>query len=431
MKIAIIDAEIIGKKKHRFPNLVCMKLSAYYKSKGADVELKTNYDNLESYDKVFISKVFTETVVPGEPEDKSSKTSENIAEWYSDNLFLKQSNIEYGGTGFFYDKAVSLPEEIEHTFPDYSLYDNWIKTSIENGAKPNEFEYYTKHSIGYATRGCFRKCKFCVNREYDYSYRVGRIEDFLDKKRPYICLLDDNFFACGEWKNIIEEIKATGKRFQFKQGLDERLLTPDIVSEICTWKYHKEFIFAFDDIRDKKIIEDKLKMIYKTCPNFKRELKFYIFCGYDRNEKYDMMFWEQDIRDLFERIRILIKYNAKPYVMRYEKIYTSIFKGFYSAVTSWCNQPALFKTFTFRMFAICRGMSKKGYKKYKRDFEGYLRDGGRKGATWRDMESLERQYPDIAEKYFDMCSISKAGQEGGTDAYGKDKSYNQRQRRFF
>lgn len=33
MKIGIIDADLIGKKKHYFPNLVCMKLSAWHKKK--------------------------------------------------------------------------------------------------------------------------------------------------------------------------------------------------------------------------------------------------------------------------------------------------------------------------------------------------------------------------------------------------------------
>ena len=132
-KIAIIDADIIGKKKHRFPNLCCMKLSSYHKQMGDSVILKTDYDNLDVYDKVYISKVFTDTEVPGEPEDKSEKTSENITEWYADNEFLKQKNIEYGGTGFFYDKAPPLPDEIEHIMPDYHLYDNWVNNAIQGG----------------------------------------------------------------------------------------------------------------------------------------------------------------------------------------------------------------------------------------------------------------------------------------------------------
>ena len=64
MKIGIIDADLIGRKKHRFPNLACMKLSSYHKKKGHTVELLISYDNIEQYDKVFISKVFTDTQVP-------------------------------------------------------------------------------------------------------------------------------------------------------------------------------------------------------------------------------------------------------------------------------------------------------------------------------------------------------------------------------
>ena len=31
MKIAIIDADLIGRKKHRFPNLASMKISGWHK----------------------------------------------------------------------------------------------------------------------------------------------------------------------------------------------------------------------------------------------------------------------------------------------------------------------------------------------------------------------------------------------------------------
>lgn len=56
--IAIIDADLIGKKKHRFPNLACMKISGYQKEQGNEVTLKLDYDNLSAYDQIFISKFF-------------------------------------------------------------------------------------------------------------------------------------------------------------------------------------------------------------------------------------------------------------------------------------------------------------------------------------------------------------------------------------
>ena len=47
-------------------------------------------------------------------------------------------------------------------------------------------------------------------------------------------------------------------------------------------------------------------------------------------------------------------------------------------------------------------MRKNGYRLYKRDVEGYLRDIGKKGSEWRAMEAIENQFPAIAERYFDF-----------------------------
>ena len=115
MRIGIIDADLIGRNKHRFPNLASMKISGYYKALGNEVSLLLDYQDLNQYDKVFISKVFTDTYVPQD--------------------VLNLNNVEYGGTGFFYDKAEPLPCEIEHHMPDYNLYDEWVKIQLESGVK--------------------------------------------------------------------------------------------------------------------------------------------------------------------------------------------------------------------------------------------------------------------------------------------------------
>ena len=146
MNIAIIDADLIYRTKHRFPNLACMKLSAYYKSQGNDVHLKLDYENIDQYDKVFISKVFTDTEVPPLPTD--------------------DPRIKIGGTGFFFDQAPDLPDEIEHHMPDYHLYDDWVSEKLTAGGKRKDFTYYLDYSIGFLTRGCFRQCEFCVNKNY-------------------------------------------------------------------------------------------------------------------------------------------------------------------------------------------------------------------------------------------------------------------------
>ena len=126
MVVAIIDADLIGRQKHRFPNLVCEKISAYYKEKGAEVHLKLDYENLSNYDEVFISKVFTDTPVPDWIANAVNMDSGEV------NL---PGNIHVGGTGFFFDHSPNLSDEIEHHMPDYHLYDKWIASKIEAAKK--------------------------------------------------------------------------------------------------------------------------------------------------------------------------------------------------------------------------------------------------------------------------------------------------------
>ncbi len=46
MKVAIVDGDLIERKKHRFPNLASMKISAWEKEQGNDVELVTEWEYL-------------------------------------------------------------------------------------------------------------------------------------------------------------------------------------------------------------------------------------------------------------------------------------------------------------------------------------------------------------------------------------------------
>ena len=366
MKIGIIDADLIGRKKHRFPNLVCMKISGYYKRLGNDVELKTNYDNLDKYDKVFISKVFTDTPI--------------------DESILRLSNVKYGGTGFFYDKAEPLSYEIEHTIPDYHLYDEWVEEKINNGENKKNFEYYLNYSIGFTTRGCFRQCPFCVNKNYKRVFKHSPLEEFLDKDRKYICLLDDNILGYSGWKEIFEELNKSGKRFQYKQGMDERLLTQEKCEIILNSNYIGDYIFAFDNIEDKDIIIEKLKLWNKNRTKKGDTTKFYVFCGFDRQDKYDEEFWKQDIIDTFERVKILMKYGCLPYIMRHKNYENSPYKGTYINLARWCNQPQFFK--------------KKSYREYCE--ANQARTKIVVCSAMRYLLQIEEKYPEIAKEYFDL-----------------------------
>jgi hypothetical protein len=313
-QIKIIDADLIGRKNHRFPNLACMKISGYHKSLNDDVELIVNYEQIikDNYDKIYISKVFTDTEIP--------------------NWILEFPNVEWGGTGFNYDEADPLPNEIEHHMPDYHLYDNWISEMIDDGHKRNEFEYYLDYSIGFTTRGCFRKCSFCVNKKYDKVVFHSPIDEFLDVDRKYICLLDDNILGYYDWENIINKLIKTNKPFQYKQGMDIRLMTDKKAEKLSKCKYRGDYIFAFDNYDDKELIEEKIKIWRKYTS---KSTKFYILCAYDEYEVYDENFWITDIINIFKRIFILAKYDCKPYIMRFNKFQESPYKGMYINLASW------------------------------------------------------------------------------------------------
>lgn len=366
MKIAIIDADLIGRKKHRFPNLACMKISSYHKKNNDEVTLKTDYNNLNLFDKIYLSKVFTDTEIPNEPIEKSNKNHKTIIEWYANNTFLKHSNVSYGGTGFFYDKAPNLPDEIEHTMPDYHLYDKWISEKVAEGAKLSEFKEYTDYSIGFLTRGCFRKCEFCVNKKYNKVNKHSQLSEFYDASRKKVCLLDDNFFGCSDWNPLLLELKATNKPFKFKQGMDERILTKEKCELLFSCKYDSDPYFAFDNIDDYQLIEEKLKILRQTTD---KQCIFYVLCGFDRKGKYDSDFWRKDIFDTFERIKLLMKYKCLPYIMRFEKYQESPYRGMYINLARWCNQFSFFKKKSFREFCISAGDEKSSCQKYMRNFE--------------------------------------------------------------
>ncbi len=374
-KLGIIDADLLDNGT-RHPNLACMKISAYYKDKGYNVSLLDSYENLDSYNLVFISKVFTFTKVPMTIFKRGICKDINHPE---DSL---KKNIRIGGTGFYYDKAEDLPYEIEHHMPDYSLYEDYILEKIKNGEPRSRYVDYLDFSIGFATRGCFRKCDFCVNKKYNNVFIASPIKEFFDESKPKIYLWDDNFMASPDFNSILDDLIATGKPFQFRQGLDIRLMTGEKAMRLAKVKYYGDYIFAFDHIEDKDIISRKLEL-WRRYSN--KSTKLYVLTGYDSQD-------EVDIKNTFERIKILMKYGCLPYIMRYEDYKNSRFNSMYIQIARWCNQPQFIK--------------KQSFRQYCEDNERYHRmkkkDVVKNCACYQTMLDFEEEFPDIAKEYFDL-----------------------------
>ncbi len=381
MNIGIIDADLLGRSKHRFPNLVCEKLSGYWNEQGAETHLLMDYDHVDDYDLVYISKVFTDTPVP---------------DWVIDDA-SRPEHVFIGGTGFYFDKAPNLPNVIEHHMPNYDLYNDFIEADVEKARLAKEaegeefkeknyrmgFKEYTDYSIGFLTRGCFRKCGFCVNKKYDHVFVHSPLHEFYDSNRKKICLLDDNFLGCPRWRDLLDELRSTGRQFKFKQGLDERLLTEEKCEMLFSSNYDGDYTFAFDNINDYDLIKSKLEMIRRYYNG--NYFKFYVLVGYESTDA-------TDIENAFKRIALLMDYGAIPYLMRYQNKNDAPWRrsehsDMYIQMARWCNQQAVYKQTSFREFA-------------ERSQERHMTEGTL-CAPMRALQSFEKKYPEISKKYFD------------------------------
>ena len=131
MRIGLIDVD-----SHNFPNLPLMKLSAWHKANGDTVEW---YEPLfhsygEPLDKVYMSKVFSFS-----PDYQYCINAKEVVKGGSGYCISLKDGKE------IFDKSndIELPYEIEHIYPDYSLYN------------------ITDTAYGFLTRGCPRGCHFC------------------------------------------------------------------------------------------------------------------------------------------------------------------------------------------------------------------------------------------------------------------------------
>ena len=330
MKIAIVDADLLdGSRKHRFPNLACMKLAGWHKARGDDVHLILGWGAVvegSSYSRVYISKVFSDTSLPDG--------------WQS------IPDMTCGGTGF--PKAGKLPNEVEHFMPDYSLYGVWVETQRRKSVPESALKYFTSHSIGYTTRGCIRKCSFCINKHSSKVERHSPVKEFVNSNRPCVTLLDDNILAFADWLNVFDELEQTGLHWEFKQGLDFRLMTTEKAKALANANYSGDFIFAFDSISDKAVIERNLKTVWK--PYIRQgvhKTKFYVLVGYDREDIYDERFWLDDLKGAFTRIRILFRHGCYPYIMRHSNSDGSRYSWFYGVLSMWCNQIRVVEHMSF------------------------------------------------------------------------------------
>lgn len=298
MRIGLIDVD-----GHNFPNLALMKISAYHKSKGDDVEWW--WGELEYYDVVYMSKVFSAEY------SKDAHTPMNCGK------------VIKGGTGYcislqngkeVFDKTKNtlLPPEMEHVFPDYSIYPQY------------------DFAISMTSRGCPNNCAFChvSAKEGKCSVKVADVSDFWNGQKE-IKVLDPNITACREKRELFKQYCETKAIIDFTQGLDIRLIDDDDISDINAMRI-KGIHFAWDNPKQD---------LTSQFEHYKAKAK------HKPHGTYGMVYvltnFNSTMEENLHRIYTLRDLGYNPYIMVYNK--PSAPKEIRD-LQRWCNNKFIFKS---------------------------------------------------------------------------------------
>lgn len=210
------------------------------------------------------------------------------------------------------------------------------------------------------------------------------------------------------FKKVMDQLVATGKSFQFRQGMDIRLMTDEKARLFRDVKYYGDYIFAFDhyrkdDPKEWKQVEQTIRGLEIWKKYVTRETKLYVLVAFDSID-------ERDIEGAFWRIKTLMEYGCLPYIMRFEDYKKSRFKCLYTQLARWCNQPSFFKKMSFRQYCVRneeyhQGIQKKitnGKYSNELKFPKGFKPKTTYCACYQAMLEFEKEFPEIAKKYYDL-----------------------------
>lgn len=287
-RIGLIDVD-----GHNYPNLALMKLSAWHKAKGDDVEWWWGWGH---YDRVYKSKVFDETY------------SKDIDDPMNADEIIK------GGTGYGLDNR--LPEEIERMCPDYSIYPQYTKDK----------------AYGFLTRGCPNNCPFCIvsAKEGRKSCKVADLDQWWSGQKQII-LCDPNLLACKDHMELLGQLAESKAWIDINQGVDARLLTEQNIESLNKLKI-KNIHFAWDLMDRSEAVLRGLDLYRKLGKKTKHG---------SHGTVYVLTNFNTTMEENLYRIYTLRGMNYDPYVMIFDKPHAP---KEVRKLQRWCNNKQIFKS---------------------------------------------------------------------------------------
>lgn len=289
MKIGLIDVD----GHNGFPNLALMKIAQFHKSIGDSVEW---WNGLLHYDRVYMSKIFTFT-----PDVQVAINADEVIQ---------------GGTG--YKKYDALPDEIEAMRPDYSIYPQF------------------RQAIGFLTRGCIRSCPWCVVPKKEGKIRPNATwQEIKRNDSREIVFLDNNVLACDHGLQQIESLGSAKVWVDFNQGLDARLITPEIAALLKRLHW----------IRFVRLSCDTMEML----PIIEQATAYMAEAGISRSR-----FWAyalvQDVEEAEKRVEALRNMGVTPFAQPYRDYDGGEPTKEQKLFANWVNKKACFNSCSWADF---------------------------------------------------------------------------------
>ena len=306
MKIGLIDVD-----GHHFPNLALMRISAWHKAQGDEVEWW--WTDFVHYDIVYMSKIFSDAYSPDVPEPMNADKVVKGGTGYC--ISLGPDGKEH----FDESKNVKLPPEMEKMFPDYSIYPDF------------------PFAVSMTSRGCPRGCAFChvASKEGRCSQKVADVKDFWtpDLGKKEIKVLDPNITACREKRDLLRQYRETGVWIDFTQGIDIRLTNPQDIDDFNHMKI-KRLHFAWDNPTDD--LEDKFRQ-FTDLFNIKDPRRKTVYCL----TNFENVSTQEHMERALFRIYKLRELGYYPYCMIYDKPHAP---REIRLLQRWCNNKIVFKS---------------------------------------------------------------------------------------
>lgn len=306
MKIGLIDVD-----GHHFPNLALMRISAWHKAQGDEVEWW--WTDFVHYDIVYMSKIFSDAYSPDVPEPMNADKVIKGGTGYCISLGAD------GKEHFDESKNVKLPPEMEKMFPDYSIYPDF------------------PFAVSMTSRGCPRGCAFChvASKEGRCSQKVADVKDFWtpDLGKKEIKVLDPNITACREKRDLLRQYRETGVWIDFTQGIDIRLTNPQDIDDFNHMKI-KRLHFAWDNPTDD--LEDKFRQ-FTDLFNIKDPRRKTVYCL----TNFENVSTQEHMERALFRIYKLRELGYYPYCMIYDKPHAP---REIRLLQRWCNNKIVFKS---------------------------------------------------------------------------------------